>query len=167
MRACLYAVLSILLVACALQEPLPATLPPPLTIAPPPALTIAGSCDENRALADWLQFSIDYADQFATLVAETATKAVDKMADDVVLMGRMRDIIAGLPTPECAEPAQRMMMATMARAIGRFLAYINRESDSLGNMVAETLGQLDQIGVIHDDLMVRLETQLEAQNAGG
>jgi hypothetical protein len=166
MRHCLLISLIVFLSACALQEPLPVTLPPPLTIVPAPTLTLTGRCDENSDLADWLQFSMDYADQFATLVSETGVKAAGDMVDDVVMMGRLREVAARVPTPDCAEPAQRMMMTTMDRAIALFLAYTNREADSLDNVVAETLGQIDQISVIHDDLMQRLEAQLQAQNLG-
>lgn len=166
MRHSLFALLLMLLAACALQEPMPVTPPPPLTIPPPPELTMTGSCDDNSALSDWLQFSIDYANQFASLVAEAGAKPAADMADDVVLMGRMRDVIAGVPTPDCAEPAQRMMIETMNRAIDRFLVYVNRDADNLDNIVAETLGQLDQISTIHDELMTRLDEQLQAQNSG-
>ena len=165
MRCCCCVALLVLLSACALQEPLPVTSPPPLTIVPASALTLAGTCDENRDLADWLQFSLDYVAQFASLVSEAGAKSVGEIRDDVVMMGQLRELIAHLPTPDCAEPAQRMMMATMDEAISVFVAYVNREADGLGNIVAQTLGQIDQIGVIHDDLMQRLDGQLQTQNS--
>lgn len=163
MRQCLLAVPLLLLTACALSEGLPATLPPPLTIAPGPALTAAGSCEDNRALSDWLQVSMDYAGRFATLVAEAGTRSTGDLYADVVMMGRMRAVVGEVATPDCAQPPQRMMMATMDRAIERFQAYVNGDADNLGNVVAETLGQIDQVGLVYAELLQRLEAQLQAQ----
>lgn len=163
MRMVRYFPLMLLLTACALGEGLPPTPAAPLTLEPPPDLTLVGDCNISSDLADWLQFSTYYAKEFTELVSETAAKSPGEMYADVILMGKMRADFSGVSAPDCAEPAHRMMVVTMTRAIDGFQAYVNGEADSLGNTVAEVLGQFDQLAAIQADLNRRLEAQLQAQ----
>ncbi len=156
-------VVPLLLTACALGEGLPPTPITPLTLEPPPALTLAGDCNLSSDLADWLQFSTYYAQEFNDLVSAAASKPAGEMYADVELMGKLRADFSSVPAPDCAEPAHRLIVTTMTRAIDGFQPYINGEANSLGNTVAEILAQFDQIDAIQADLNRRLEEQLQAQ----
>lgn len=165
-RRCLYVIPLLLLAACALGEGPSPTPHPPLTVGPPPTLTFSGDCTVSRELADWLQYSTYYVTRFTELMTQAGSKRVDEMYEDVLLMSRMRDDFGGVATPDCAEPAQRMIVVTMTRAVDNFQSYVNGEASSLGNAVAEALGQFDQVAVIQKDLNDRLEAQLNAQQTG-
>ena len=161
MRHWLLCGLVMLLSACALQEGPPATPPPPLTIAPPPTLSFAGSCNDSSTLSDWLHVSTFYVSEFSDLISNTAVKAPDEMYADVITMGQMRDIISQTVTPDCAEPAHRLMVRTMDEAIEGFQKLINGEADSLNDIVTVSLGQLGQVEVSHNELLAQLEAQLQ------
>jgi hypothetical protein len=160
MRRSLLVVPMILLSACALQEAPAPTLPPPLTLAAPPPIILEGNCDNNQNLADWLQFSTYYVGEFTGLVTLTATKDPSEMYDDVVMMSRIQDVVGRTPAPDCAEAAHRILMRAIEQAITDFQAIANHEKAGLGNIVAETLGQFDQVAVVQEELTQRLETQL-------
>ncbi|MBZ0301006.1 MAG: hypothetical protein K8J31_14760 [Anaerolineae bacterium] len=165
-RHCLLLIPMLLLTACALGEGPSPTPPPPLTVGPPPTLTFSGDCVVSRELADWLQYSTYYVTRFTELLTQAGSKRAGEMYEDVVMMSRMRDDFGGIATPDCAEPAQRLIVVTMTRAIESFQAYVNGESSSLDNTVAEALGQFDQVNVIQKDLNTRLEAQLREQQTG-
>jgi hypothetical protein len=159
-------ILPFLVTACALQEAPPSTPLPPLTLLPPPALVLAGSCQVNRDLADWLQYATFYAEEYVRLVSAAAAKAPADMYDDVILLGQMRDDFSQVKTPDCAEPAQRLIVAAMTRAVEGFQAVINGDSSSLGSTVADVLAQFDQVALIQAELTARLEAQLREPSSG-
>jgi hypothetical protein len=134
---------------------------PPLTIEPPPTLTFAGDCNVDRDLADWLEYSTFYAGEFVELVSAAAAKSAAEMYDDVALMGRMRADFSGVAAPDCAQAAQELMVGAMSRAVDGFQSFINRENSSLGSTVADTLGQFDRVIALQNELMSRLEAQLQ------
>lgn len=165
MRRLLLCIPIMFLTACALQEGPEATLPPPLTLAAPLPIVLEGDCNNNQNLADWLQFSTYYVGEFSELVTSTATKDPGAMYEDVVMMGRIRDVIGRTPAPDCAEAAHRMFIRAIDRAIEVFQATANRSVDGLGNIVAETLGQFDQVALVQAELTERLEVQLATAQA--
>jgi hypothetical protein len=48
------------------------------------------------------------------------------------------------------------------RAVDGFQAVINQDADNLGSTVAEVLGQLDRVIAMQNELMARLEIQLQS-----
>lgn len=139
---------------------------PPLTVSPPPTPNFTGDCASSRDLADWLQYSTFYVTDFARVMSEAAAKGKGDMYDDVILMGRMRADYGGIAAPDCAEAAHTVLVSAMSEAVSNFQAYINGEADSLGNTVAQVLGQLDEVSAIQTDLNTRLENQLQQQQTG-
>jgi hypothetical protein len=166
-KNCLRIMPVVVLTACALAETPPPTTHPPLTLAPPPELAFAGDCNISSNLADWLLYSTYYVSEFTELVSAAAEKRAGEAYDDVLLMARMRDDYSTVATPDCAEPAQRMIVGTMTRAVQRFQAFVNGESRDLSATLRETLGQFDQVAAIQRDLNSRLESQLSQQQTGG
>jgi hypothetical protein len=156
-----WAVCTLFLAACALQEGPPITAPPPLTLEAPAPLRFEGDCNDNRDLANWLQFTNYQVGEFASLVSTTATLSPIEMRDQVQVLATMRQAVSQTAAPDCAEPAHRLVIETMNRAIEAFLARSNGEAVDLNQIIAEVLGQFDQIAVIYEDLNARLEAQLQ------
>jgi hypothetical protein len=128
-------------------------------------VTIAGDCDNNRDLANWLQFTEYHLGEFQSLVSTAATQNDADMYESVLLMGRMRDTISSTAAPDCAEPTQRLAVATINRAIEGFQARVNGENVDMTGLLAEVLAQLDLIALTYVDLNARLEVQLQAQTS--
>ncbi len=153
--------------ACALNEgPAPTALPP-LTVPAAPTLTLEGDCNVNRDLANWLQFTQYHIGEFTNLVSTAATQGVGEMYDSVQLMGRIRQMVAERAVPDCGEPAQRMVVETMTRAIDGFQSHVNGDNVDLTALVAEVLAQFDQVALIYDELNTRLESQLQEETTSG
>lgn len=151
----------LLLVAGCMSAP-QGTPPPPLTFVPPPTLTFAGECSDSSSLSNWLEFSTFYVREFMTLVSTAAAKNAADAYSDVILMGRMRRDFSGVAAPDCTQTVQQMIVGTMTRAVDGFQTYVNRETDGLGNTVAEVLSQFDQVIVLQNELTAQLEAQLGA-----
>jgi hypothetical protein len=153
--------LILLLTACAIWEDPPGAPVVPLTLEPGPTLIFEGICDNNRELADWLQYSVYYADQFSELVKTTAAGNRAAIRSGTIEIATLRQEYAQVVTPDCAEPGQRMFFNAMDRAISGFQRYVNNDSTSLGNLLAEVLGEMDRIKLVQDELRDRLNAQLE------
>ena len=100
----LVVLMMIVLSGCALWEDPPTQPQPPLTLPPEPTLSFSGSCTNNRVLADWLQYSTYYVEQFSELVTATAAAHGLEMRESVVAIAALRDEYAPTVTPDCAEP---------------------------------------------------------------
>ncbi len=133
---------------------------PPLTLVPPPTPILAGDCSVNSDLANWLEFSTFYVTEFVEAVTGAAAKNTVEMYEDVILMGQMRADFSSVAAPDCAEEAHRRIVDAMTHAVAGFQAFINQDADSLGTTVADVLSLFDQIVVVQNDLMARLEIQL-------
>jgi hypothetical protein len=160
-RRAIWAITLIFLASCALNEGPPVTPPPPLTLEAPTSLQFEGDCNNNRDLANWLQFTAYHVGEFAKLVSMTATMGPIEMRENILALATKRETVAQTPAPDCAEPAHRLVIETMNRAIDAFQARTNGEPVDLSRIVAEILGQFDQIAIVYEDLNARLEAQLE------
>ena len=154
-------ILMTILSGCALWEEPSAAPLPPLTLEPEPTLIFEGNCNNNRALADWLQYSTYYVEQFAELVTTTAAGDRATSRAGVVEIAALREEYAQVETPNCAEPGQLMFMNAISRAINTFQRYANGETDGLDNLLPEILGEIDRINLVQDELRARLNAQLE------
>jgi hypothetical protein len=153
--------LIMILAGCALWEEPPGAPLPPLTLEPEPTMIFRGNCSDNRALADWLQYSTYYVEQFAQLVTTTAAGDRSAIRAGVIEIAALREEYAQVETPNCAEPGQRMFMNVMSRAIDTFQRYANGETNSLANLLPEILGEVDRINLVQEELRARLNAQLE------
>lgn len=160
---CLCALFAVLAVSCGPGASAPAVTVPPLTVSPPPTPAFSGTCDTSRDLANWLESSMFYAQEFADLVSQAVGKPVAGMVEDVVYMARMRADFGQVAAPDCAENTQRMILEAMTDAVEGFQAFINGEASQVDGVAADVLRQMDQVSASHDGLMARLETQLQAQ----
>ena len=156
-------VLALFLASCALGDTAPRTPPPPVTVSPPPTITFSGDCEVNRELSDWLEYSTFYVGKFVDLISAAGAKPSDAVYDDVVLMGRLRGDFSSVPVPNCAEPVEGMILTAMSGAIDGFQSYANGDSDSVSNLVADTLRQFDLVTAGQQGLNAQLETQLRGQ----
>jgi hypothetical protein len=149
------------LTACALWEEPPSQPLIPLVLPSEPTLVFQGNCNNNASLADWLQYSTYYTDQFAELVTTTAAGDKPAIRSGILEMVALRDEYAQVKTPDCAEPGQRLFFSAMNRALVGFQQYVNGETNSLGNLLPEVLGEIDRINLVQDDLRIRLDKQLQ------
>ncbi len=152
----------VLLAGCSLWEEPPTQSIVPLSLPPEPTLIFRGNCNNNRELADWLQYSSYYVDQFADLVTTAAAENRATMRARVLEIAALREEYAQVATPNCAEPGQRMFFNAMDRALVSFQQYVNGETNNLGNLLPEVLGAIDRIYLVQDDLRARLDAQLAA-----
>ena len=159
-------VLALFLASCTLGDNATRTPPPPVTVSLPPTITYSGDCKINQELSDWLEYSTFYVGKFVDLVSSAGAKSSDAVYDDVVLMGRLRSDFSSVPVPNCAEPVEGMILSAMGRAIDGFQSYSNGDSDSVSNVVADTLRQFDLVTTGQRDLNAQLETQLRQQETG-
>lgn len=159
----------VMMCGCALQEDAPfdagisSTQTEPVPVLVPeiqPSLVLEGTCDDSHVLSNWLQFSMYYVDQFDAMLYDVSILPSDAMYDHVILLMRMRQVVADIPTPDCAEVAQRLLMRTMNNAIDVFVAIVNQERDDPGNIVAESSTQLEHVRLVQQELMAQLEAQI-------
>ena len=157
--------LIMILTACALWEEPPSQPRLLLTIEPQPTLIFSGNCDNNRELADWLQYSTYYVEQFTELVTTTAAGNQQSIREGVAEIAALRADYAQVVTPDCAEPGQRMFLNAINRSIDTFRRYVNGEIDNIGNLLPEALGEIDRINLVQEELRTRLNAQLEQSAA--
>jgi len=163
LRLVLFLLLPGILTACALGDVSNATPLPPITLAPPPALNLVGTCDDTKTLENWLQVSTTLRDNFQTQMNAAAAKSKAEMSVDIPGLAALRDSSFEAATPDCAAEAGIKLSDTMSQAVTAFQRYVNGETPDLGNTVVDINGQIDQISVMQNDLIERMNTQFQQQ----
>lgn len=160
LRNCLIALSLFILAACAIADA-PAGTPIPITLQPPPTSVFAGDCSQTQGLDTWAQASEFFVAEFMKSVNTAATQSREAMHDTVIYMSKVRDGASEVVTPDCAQDAQKMMIDGMNKAVDSFQAYANGDVSSLGNIVAEIIGELDRVVARQDELKAQLESQFK------
>ncbi len=163
----IYRLLPVLLLlflsACALGEGAETTPAPPLTLPPPPPLRIEGDCVRTEALDTWLQSTELFVSEFLSAVNTAANQQRGELHGTVVRMARVRDAANITAAPDCVVNIHLLFVETMNTAIDSLQAYANGDRDNLGNLVPETISQLDRVTAGHNELKARLEAQYQSQ----
>ncbi len=157
--------LLLLLAGCAIGETSTPTPPPPVTIVPPPEITFQGDCNVTHDLEMWLQVSTQLRDDFLTAMNETAAKSKNEMRDGILMMAAVRDAAHKIVTPDCAADVETTLSDTMNEAVSVFQAYFNDDRPDLGNTVATVTQRFEQITALQNELVVRMETQIQQAQA--
>lgn len=139
---------------------------PPLTIAPPQTAVFAGDCENTPELDAWLQSATLFVAEFQTGINTILTQDRAEMYETVVHLARVRDATHNTVTPACAEDLQRLMLDMMDGAVTTLQAYVNGDTDDLGNLLPETIATIDRIIAGQNELITQLEAQFQAQNDG-
>jgi hypothetical protein len=150
----------LLLTACAIGDVPPGT-PVPITLEAPPTVIFSGDCSQTVGLDTWAQASEFFVAEFMKSVNTAATQTREAMHDTVIYMARVRDEASKVVTPDCAQDAQVMLIDSMNKAVNNFQAYANGDIASLGNIIAEIIGELDRVIARQDELKGQLETQYQ------
>lgn len=160
----LWLLLPIMLAACALGDvPNQVTAPPPLSIPPAPSLILEGSCDTTRDLELWLQITTGSLADFQTTMNAAAAKTGAQAYEDTITMAQIRDSASIVPTPDCANDAQLQLTDTMNKAVDAFQNYVNGQTSNISSTVAELNSQFDQVIAAQNDLLARMNTQIQSQ----
>lgn len=158
LRYCLIALSLLMLTACAIGDA-PVGTPVPITLEPPPPTVFAGDCSQTQGLDTWAQASEFFVAEFMKSVNTAATQSREEMHDTVIYMSKVRDETSKVVTPDCAQDVQAMLINSMNKAVDNFQAFANGDVASLGNIVAEIIGELDRVVARQNELKARLETQ--------
>ncbi|MBI5669747.1 MAG: hypothetical protein HZC41_17255 [Chloroflexi bacterium] len=150
-----------LLAACALGDAGEATPAAPVTLLPPPEMTFRGSCDNTRDLELWLQITTRLASEFLQVMNDAAGRSKGEIREALSTMAALRDSTHQAVTPDCAVDSEILLGDAMNRAITAFQEYVNGARTDLGNTVAETNDQIEQVIAIQNELTLRLDTQLQ------
>lgn len=150
--------------ACAPGDTTPPTAAPPITLAPPPAVVFDGECAQTPALDAWLQSTATFLlPEFTTTLTDAASKSATQVYDSVLRMARLRDAASDRPTPDCAAGLQLLLLDAMNTAVDSFQAYANGEAVSISETTAGVMAQLEQVTVLQNELISRLDAQYSAQ----
>lgn len=163
LRLCLVGMFGLILAACAIGDAPPST-PMPITLEAPPPTVFAGDCSQTQGLDTWAQASEFFVAEFMKSVNTAATQTREEMHDTVLHMSQVRNEASKVVTPECAQDAQTMLIESMNKAVDNFQAFANGDVASLGNIVAEIIGELDRVVARQNELKAQLEAQY--QNPG-
>ncbi|MBZ0279686.1 MAG: hypothetical protein K8L97_03020 [Anaerolineae bacterium] len=159
-------VLPILLAACAIGDvPNQVTAPPQLTIPAAPTLNLAGNCNNTRELEMWLQITTQLVSDFQTTMNTAAAKTASNAYEDVLRLSKLRESAYQVAAPDCAADAQVQLTDTMSKAVDAFQAYVNGQSTSVATIITELNGQFDQVITVQDDLLARMNAQIQTQIA--
>jgi hypothetical protein len=115
-------------------------------------------------LDTWAQASEYFVTQFLSSVNTAATQNRAEMHDTVVYMAKVRDEASQIVTPDCAVQVQSLLVDTMNKAVTNFQAFANNDIPSLGNIVAEIIGEIDRVIAGQNEIKAQLE--LQYQNGG-
>ncbi len=161
LRYCLIGLSLLVLTACAIGDA-PAGTPVPITLEPPPTTVFEGDCSQTQGLDTWAQASEFFVAEFMKSVNTAATQNRQEMHDTIIHMSKVRNEASKVVTPDCAQGVQMLMIDSMNKAVDNFQAYANGDVDSLGNIVAEIIGEIDRIIAQQNELKAQLETQYQS-----
>jgi len=165
LKFALYLMLIGVLNACALGDAINVSPLPPVTLAAPPALNLVGVCDDTKNLETWLQISTVLRDNFQTKMNTAAVKSKADMLVDVLSLAALRDSAFAAATPDCAAETAMKLGDTMNQAISAFQLYLNGSAPDLGNTITATNEQMDGVAAAQNDLIDRMTTQFQQQQA--
>lgn len=161
MRRIILLMLPVMLAACALGDVSNPTPAPPLTLMPPPELRFEGDCNYTPSLEMWLQITTRLANDYLQLIKEAAVKNKAEMREAVLTLASLRDTTNQAVTPECAVDAQIILSDAMNTGVTTLQAYINGDRADLGSVVNDVTAQLEQAITIQNELILRMETQIQ------
>lgn len=153
--------MALLVSACAVANIPDATDSPPITLEAPPTPVVGGNCEVSSDLEQWLQAVYYIRTDFSSTMNNAANQTRSQMYDEVLYLVELRNAVSARPAPDCAVNLQQALVATMQEIIETFQAYANGDLENLGNRVTEFNARLDQITAMQDQLVIRLEDQIE------
>lgn len=152
----LWIVLIVLCAGCQVTDR-PAVNLPPLTVSPPPELIYGGTCDDADTLETWLQTTGFQQRDFVDLMRGGVDKTPDDLYFDVEQMARLRDRIAALTAPDCAEELHATVIETMNAVIVDYQAYVNEvEGINLATVISRFEPQFIVLAEQQNELIQRL-----------
>ncbi|MCB9451659.1 MAG: hypothetical protein H6672_09480 [Anaerolineaceae bacterium] len=157
----------ILLVACTVDESGQPTLPAPITLTPPAAITVQGTCDENSTLERWLQTTSLALSDFIVTMNSTAAQERAGMSDSIYRLAALRDAVIAAAAPDCGIGVQERMVDAMNTVVTTLQGYFNGDLPNLGSTIGDASALLDRVIAEQNELIVRLETQINQQNNNG
>lgn len=170
---CYVATVACLLTACAINDvpgassaDLATTVTPALILNPPGELKLSGDCNDASQLEAWLQVMLPAREDYETKLAAAVPKSPSEMVDDVLSLVALRNIVYSTATPDCALESQILMSSAFNQGIDALQAIINGTfTGDLATTVIEVNIQLTQVAQLQDELIKRMESEYEAQNA--
>jgi hypothetical protein len=125
-----------------------------------------GSCDDMESLEGWAQTAFFLTRDFTASLNTAGQAGRGEMTEHVLKMADLRNAMANKPTPDCAVEAQNQLLMVMNEAVDTFQAYHNGELANLGSAVSDYNARIDQARALQDELIIRLNQQLEAAGLG-
>jgi hypothetical protein len=158
-------IVPLLLAACAMTDVSNTTPPPALTLNAPPSLNFSGTCDQTKELEDWLQITTGLVTKFQTKMNEVAGMNRNDAYPPTLELVAMRDSSYSVMTPDCATDLELSLSDAMNRAVLALQEYVNGASSDISSAVAQANTQFDQITASQNELIQRLQTQIQTQAA--
>jgi hypothetical protein len=168
--------LPLLLTACAINDVPGASTPDTginpaspasaLIIGPPGELKLAGDCNITDQLEDWLQVTLPAREQFEAKLKEAVVKSPSEIYDDVLSLVALRNAVYAAPTPDCALETQILLSSVINQGIDTLQAVLNGVyTGDLAAFIIEMNTQFTQVAELQNDLIKRMESQYQTQNA--
>jgi hypothetical protein len=153
--------------ACAIADIPAPTESPPLTLLPPATTIFAGNCNNTSDLEHWAQSAAFLTQDFVRIMGTAAEQSRGEIYDDVIQMAELRDLMSESQTPDCAVEAQTRLLGVMNAATEAFQSFANGDLDNIADAVVDLNARFAEATALQDELIVRLDNQVEAQPVQG
>jgi hypothetical protein len=140
-----------------------ATTLPPLRFEPIEALTIAGVCEDSRALEQWLQVIDTHLLIYVDVINEAEDKSLFDLREDIVYLSDLRDFAVAQAAPDCAAETQRAVVDAMTITLRAFEDYVNGEDVDVTIAVQTSRDAFADVRLKVDALIEQLEVQIQSQ----
>jgi uncharacterized coiled-coil protein SlyX len=158
LRAVALAVCVVVLGACAAAST-DSTPISPVTAPAQPTPILTGVCTTLSELESWAQDAQFFRDEFILTLNLLKDLRRAEMANDFARLIELRDGLAALPAPDCAQDAHLIMLTAMNSAIGSYQTYINGASEDVNSAITQVRTELDTAQAILQTLIERLSQQ--------